>query len=717
MSSNLTSQDTETDDVEFQDELKPGTKLLRGQYVIEQFLNNGGFGITYLAKDSLDRLVVIKECYPETICRRSNSTVRVRSRSQAEAFRTIVDLFIEEARNLARLSHPNIVGIHQVFEDNDTAYLAMDFVEGLDLLEIVESSNAFNPAALEAIVVKILDAIEFIHHEGILHRDISPDNILLSKDNEPVLIDFGAARETVNQATDYLSGMRTVKDGYSPQEFYAADSAQYPSSDLYSLAASLYHVMTKELPVSAQERLTAIAGGSDDPYISIKELVTGYSDNFLDAIDRAIEVFPKNRLQSAAEWRAMITETDATEVTRGSVSRPMLAVNNGSLIEQYEENELNETPRVRSKSGKQISPRKVRPRSGAQSIPRESMFLEEDVPVGMAPGVSKRSVKLSSGKGLYLGVATAALLALVVGGVFLTSNDDEGTATDVAASNSKPAETPIADDQSPQVASAPDTQGSGTQQPAPERSGLFLTEMPDGAAIVPISPTVEENSVELTPQTETQPEQDVAAVQLEVIPASDPAAISDTSAVMTGATVQFSASADPADPTRVASVDGELAKVLNPGDRLVSVNGVPITSLDDVPVVVSANSNIVVGETVTLALGVEDGATGEASKRDIELPALQETLLLNGARFQTNKDGDSWATVVTSGTGQETSDLQPGDHIIALMPNNELIDKQESFPQMLERELEAGTRQFNFAVNRDGEMWLTTMQYAGDAEN
>ncbi|MEO0915412.1 MAG: serine/threonine protein kinase, partial [Pseudomonadota bacterium] len=113
--------------------------------MIEQFLNNGGFGITYLAKDSLLRRVVIKECFPESICRRANSTVRVRSRDQADAFRAIVDLFIEEARGLARLSHPNIVGVHQVFEDNDTAYMAMDFVAGRDLLEIAETSEVLDP--------------------------------------------------------------------------------------------------------------------------------------------------------------------------------------------------------------------------------------------------------------------------------------------------------------------------------------------------------------------------------------------------------------------------------------------------------------------------------------------------------------------------------------------------------------------------------------------
>ena len=716
MSSNLTTQDQNADEQEFEDELKPGTKLLRGQYVIEQFLNNGGFGITYLAKDSLDRLVVIKECYPESICRRSNSTVRVRSRNQAEAFRTIVDMFIEEARNLARLSHPNIVGIHQVFEDNDTAYLAMDFVEGRDLLEIVESSNAFNPSALEAIVIKLLDAIEFIHHEGILHRDISPDNILLSNDNEPVLIDFGAARETVNQASHYLGSMRTVKDGYSPQEFYVADSEQFPSSDLYSLAASLYHVMTKELPVNAQERLTAIVSGNEDPYVSIKDQVTGYSEPFLDAIDHALDVFPKNRIQSAADWRAMITQTDATQITRGLVSRPMLAVADGNVIEQFEENELNETPRVRGKSDKQISPRKVRPRSGpAHSKPQESVFLSDDVPVGTAPTAGKTSVNLSPGKGLYLGVATAALIAIVVGGVVLTaSNDDAGTAgvstnTDTQVADNAAAEEPTIQNTPTTGATDPET------RPTPERSGLFLTEMPDGAAITPTNPIQDESSAGQA--SDAKPEVELSVVQVETTPEAETANISDTSSVMIGKAVEFSVVADPNDAAVIASVEGALAEVLSPGDRLISINGFPVASLEEFQRVVSATSEYAVGDTVKVNLGVEDGATGEATVRDAELPALQETLLLNGARFQTNKDGDVWATVVTNGTGDQVSDLQPGDRIVALMPNNELIDKQGSFADILERELAAGTSQFNFAVNRDGEMWFATMEYSAEAAN
>jgi serine/threonine protein kinase len=203
----LTAEPYEVDRDAFADDLKPGTTLLGGQYTILGFLNSGGFGITYLAKDSLERTVVIKECFPNTLCRRSSSIVRARSRKHSGEFRSFVQSFMEEARSLARLVHPNIVGVHQVFEDNDTAYMAIDFINGKDLHDILDSTDqAFTPDQIVVLLKKMLSAVEFIHEAGILHRDISPDNILIDPHGNPILIDFGAASEAVVRATRVLTG-------------------------------------------------------------------------------------------------------------------------------------------------------------------------------------------------------------------------------------------------------------------------------------------------------------------------------------------------------------------------------------------------------------------------------------------------------------------------------------------------------------------------------
>ncbi|MEO0989998.1 MAG: serine/threonine-protein kinase [Pseudomonadota bacterium] len=288
----------------FSDELKPGTTLLQGQYKIETYLNSGGFGITYLARDSLDRVVVIKECFPGSFCRRSDTIVRPRSRSHGKEFRSIVKLFVQEARNLARLQHPGIVGVHQVFEDNDTAYMALDFIDGRDLLDIIEDQEEpFSAEEVKDLLLKLLDAIGFVHENNLLHRDISPDNILMDGRGNPVLIDFGAAREEATRASRALSTMLVVKDGYSPQEFYIAGSTQNPSSDLYALGATFYHIIAGEVPPNSQMRLAAVAAAEEDPYIPLTAYhLPGFDDSFLESIDKALSVLPRDRFENAQEW-------------------------------------------------------------------------------------------------------------------------------------------------------------------------------------------------------------------------------------------------------------------------------------------------------------------------------------------------------------------------------------------------------------------------------
>jgi len=324
----LTPVPTEREDV-FADDLKPGATLLDGQYTILGFLNSGGFGITYLAKDSLDRTVVIKECFPNTLSRRSHSIVRARSRKHTGDLRSFVQNFIDEARSLAKLVHPNIVGVHQVFEDNDTAYMAIDFINGKDLNDILNTTDtAFTPAQIVVLLKKMLSAVDFIHQSGILHRDISPDNILIDQNGNPVLIDFGAASEQVVRATRVLTGRRVVKDGYSPQEFYLTGAEQAPSSDLYALGATFYHVITGKVPPESQRRLARVAEGVTDPYEPLAGRFPGYPPGFLEAIDLSMRVMPRQRLQSAGEWidtiqRGEEEERLASDAAPASIATPV----------------------------------------------------------------------------------------------------------------------------------------------------------------------------------------------------------------------------------------------------------------------------------------------------------------------------------------------------------------------------------------------------------
>jgi serine/threonine protein kinase len=295
----------EDEDHEERSEALPdGTPLLGDQFTIDRALSNGGFGITYLAKDNfLDRDVVIKECYPEVFCMRRGKDVLVRSDQHAEKYRTIVQMFMREARSIAKMRHPNIVGVHRIFEDNQTAYMVLDLIQGRDLLSIInDEHDPLPPEQIKEVLIKCLDAVDLVHRNDLLHRDISPDNILLDKWGNPFLIDFGAAREEASRETRAVSAVLIVKDGYSPQEFYFAGGKQGPSSDLYALGATFYHLISGEAPPNSQTRMAEFAGNNPDPCEPLAGRFPEYDLAFLQAIDKAMQILPKSSIQSATEW-------------------------------------------------------------------------------------------------------------------------------------------------------------------------------------------------------------------------------------------------------------------------------------------------------------------------------------------------------------------------------------------------------------------------------
>ncbi|MDH5452647.1 MAG: serine/threonine protein kinase [Paracoccaceae bacterium] len=373
----------EQPDVGFVDELEPGTELMNGQYTITRFLNNGGFGITYLAKDSLDRDVVIKECFPNAFCRRSRTLVAARSRAHQGELRSVVKLFVQEARNLSKLVHTNIVGVHQVFEDNDTAYMAIDYIKGRDLLQLIEDKTVtLHPEHIVQIAEKMISAIGFVHDNSVLHRDISPDNILLTEEGEPILIDFGAAREQASRKSRALTALRVVKDGYSPQEFYIAGSEQGPWSDLYALGATLYHLISGEAPINGQARLSALAEGRPDPYNPLVGRISGYPDGFLEAIDKAMQALPRNRVQTAREWLDLYKNPKPKQILVDG--EPELVIAN--LIAASDNIDIPATDTPASKKPAAIvteAPAKPKPRSDLAerfadlSIPQNSGEFEE----------------------------------------------------------------------------------------------------------------------------------------------------------------------------------------------------------------------------------------------------------------------------------------------------------------------------------------------------
>ena len=227
--------------------LKSGTMLRNGTYRIERILGQGGFGITYFATDlSLERCVAIKEFFPREYCDRNKSTshVRVGTSSNTELVLRLKVKFIKEARNIAKLDHAGIIKIHTAFEENNTAYYVMDYIDGRNLNEIIRNSGPLSEAKSIKYITQVGEALDYIHSRKINHLDVKPANIMIRRyDDRPILIDFGLSKqydENGNQTSTTPTG---ISHGYAPMEQYKVGGVSEfsPQTDLYSLAATLYY--------------------------------------------------------------------------------------------------------------------------------------------------------------------------------------------------------------------------------------------------------------------------------------------------------------------------------------------------------------------------------------------------------------------------------------------------------------------------------------------
>jgi formylglycine-generating enzyme required for sulfatase activity/tRNA A-37 threonylcarbamoyl transferase component Bud32 len=300
--------------------LPPNTILVDG-FRIERFIGAGGFGITYLGEDlHLGTTVAIKEYYPDEFGDRDATlSVRPKTDRHRQTFEWGRTSFLQEARMLARFRHPSIVRITRVFEANATAYMVMEFEEGRSFeawLKTLERPPT--QAELDRIVAPLLDALELMHADSFLHRDIAPDNIIIRPDGTPVLLDFGAARRAMAEQSRVLTGI--IKAGYSPQEQYATDGRlQGPWSDLYALGATLYRAVTGKAPEEATLR-----AGDDQTPPAMKAAQGEYRPAFLAAIDACLTVDRRKRPQSVAELRAMLAgEAPTPEATAARLERAL----------------------------------------------------------------------------------------------------------------------------------------------------------------------------------------------------------------------------------------------------------------------------------------------------------------------------------------------------------------------------------------------------------
>jgi serine/threonine protein kinase len=238
-------------------QLSPRAVLVE-KYLIGRVLGQGGFGITYLAWDLLlNRKLAIKEYFPREICGRARDerTVQPLSQRSRQDFAYGLSKFVEEGQNLARFrDYPGIVSLFDFFEAHGTAYLVMAYMEGMTFKQYLgKQGGKIGFDAALAILIPVMDALREVHRVGMLHRDISPDNIYLNQDRQVKILDFGATRYAMREQSHGLTVL--FKPGYAPLEQYSSGGKQGPWTDVYAVGATFYRALSGRAPSEAPDRL------------------------------------------------------------------------------------------------------------------------------------------------------------------------------------------------------------------------------------------------------------------------------------------------------------------------------------------------------------------------------------------------------------------------------------------------------------------------------
>ncbi len=278
----------------------PPRSVINEKYLLGRVLGQGGFGITYLAWDIyLDRMLAVKEFFPrELACRMAeNSEVFLYSYEMAEQYNYGLEKFLAEAKTLALFEgHPNIVTVRDFFKSNNTAYLVMPYLEGINLYDyLAQRGEQLSFEEAVQVMMPVLDALNAIHEEGLLHRDVSPDNIFITTEGRVILLDFGAARHAMGEKAKNMSII--LKPGYAPEEQYRSRGKQGPWTDIYAAAATFYRITTGRMIPDSLDRL------SDDPLVRPTALGFSYSPAAEETLMTALAVKAENRFKAVADFQ------------------------------------------------------------------------------------------------------------------------------------------------------------------------------------------------------------------------------------------------------------------------------------------------------------------------------------------------------------------------------------------------------------------------------
>ena len=286
--------------------------ILSDRYMLGKAIGHGGFGITYIAWDEkIQKKVAVKEYFPNALSTRQKGITEVSCYNEkAERFfKEGMSKMLDEARRISRFAdNENIVDIYDYFEENNTAYIVMEYLEGKDLKKhLEENGEKISPEQAVKIILPVLNALKDMHRDKLIHRDISPDNIYMCNNGKVKLLDFGAARLEVEDAEKSLSVM--VKRGYAPKEQYISRSKQGPWTDVYALCATMYKMITGEIPSESVAR-------DDEPLKTFAEFgITGY-EKLEETLFKGLEPNIQDRIQSVEALERLIIGEKATQVSK-----------------------------------------------------------------------------------------------------------------------------------------------------------------------------------------------------------------------------------------------------------------------------------------------------------------------------------------------------------------------------------------------------------------
>ena len=279
----------------------PAGTILHGRYLTGAVLGHGGFGITYLALDLADgRRTAVKEYLPGGLCTRKNGETQVNRLTDEEDFQYGLGQFLQEARMIYECRDtPGIIRVEKLFEENQTAYYIMEYLEGRDLKQYLkEKGGSLSFEETKKLLSPVGWALERVHRKGIVHRDISPDNIFLCSDGSVRLLDFGAARVSLmgkSQSVDVI-----LKRGYAPEEQYRSHGRQGPWTDVYAFASTYYHCLTGRIPPEATQRVR------EDSLVLPEILCPELPVCAARALRKAMAVYAEDRYQSVGEFQAAL---------------------------------------------------------------------------------------------------------------------------------------------------------------------------------------------------------------------------------------------------------------------------------------------------------------------------------------------------------------------------------------------------------------------------